>query len=149
MAYSTTGVNDRQDSVYISASITDAKGTLKLERFEDRSGGQSDSAAVTYAKAGMGGREALGGRQEVANVIIKRKYDDFMRGAIARLRAGAGKAAMTVTEQGTSAEGIPEGPTETWRGVLKSVHVSDRATDANAATTIELEMVVEGEVAVA
>jgi hypothetical protein len=141
-------VNDRQDSVAVSASITDAAGLLSLGRWEDRSGGQSDSAAVTYARAGVGGRTPLGGRQEVANVIIKRLFDDEMRAVIGRLRKGAGNAAMSVSEQGTDKEGNVEGPVETWHGILKNVHVSDRSTESNAAATIELEMVVDGEVVV-
>lgn len=139
---------DRQDNVYISASITDKNGVLNLGRWEDRSGGQSDSASTTYAKAGMGGRMALGGRQEVANVVIKRIFDGEMQAAVERLRAGAGKARMQVTEQPVNDEGIAEGSLETWVGVLKSVHVGDRSTETNAAEVIELELVVEGEVAV-
>lgn len=141
---------NRQDNVYITASITDKAGLLPLGRWEDRSGGQSDSASTTYAKAGLGGRKALGGRQEVANVIVKRLYDSDMQAVIARLRKGAGKATMQVTEQTTNDEGEvePGSPTETWKGILKSVHVSDRSTETNAAETIDLEMVVDGEVAI-
>jgi hypothetical protein len=139
---------DRQDNVYISASITDRNGVLNLGRWEDRSGGQSDSASTTYAKAGMAGRAALGGRQEVANVVIKRLFDGEMQAVIDRLRAAAGHAKMQVTEQPTNDEGIAEGKLETWVGVLKSTHVGDRSTEAAAAEVLELEMVVEGEVAV-
>jgi hypothetical protein len=141
-------VADRQDNVYISASITDAQGLLKLGRWEDRSGGQSDSASTTYAKAGVGGRRALGGRQEVANVVVKRIFDTEVQGVVGRLRAGAGKATMQVTEQPTDDEGNAVGHLETWSGKLKSVHVGDRSTETNAAEILELEMVVEGEVAV-
>jgi hypothetical protein len=143
-------MSNRQDNVYITASITDGEGNLSLGRWEDRSGGQSDSASTTYARAGIGGRTALGGRQEVANVVIKRLYDTEMQGVIARLRKGAGKAFMQITEQTTDDEGtvITGSPTETWRGILKSVHVLDRSTETAAAETLELEMVVDGEVAV-
>jgi hypothetical protein len=141
-------MGNRQDNAYISASITDRQGLLLLGRWDDRSGGQSDSASTTYARAGVGGRTALGGRQEVANVVIKRLFDAEAQGFVARLRAAAGKAQMQVTEHGTDDEGNQEGPTETWNGILKSVHVSDRSTETNAAQVIELEMVVDGEVAV-
>ena len=141
---------NRQDNAYISVSITDVHGLLNLGRWEDRSGGQSDSASTTYAKAGIGGRSALGGRQEVANVIVKKLYDAEMQGVIGRLRKGVGKATMQVSEQATNDENEVEtgAPLETWKGILKSVHVADRSTESNAAETLELEMVVDGEVAV-
>lgn len=141
-------MGNRQDNAFIAASITDKGGLLSLGRWDDRSGGQTDSASTTYARAGTGGRVALGGRQEVANVIVKRLLDSEAQGFIARLRAGAGKVTMQVSEQATDDEGNLIGPKEQWTGILKSVHVSDRSTESNAAEVLELEMVVSGEVVV-
>lgn len=138
----------RQDNAVINASITDKLGLLSLGRMDGRSGGVSDSASTTHARAGIGGRQAHGGRQEVSPVIVKRPFDADMQAIISRLRAAAGKAKMQVTEQPENDEGVPEGSTETWTGILKSVHVGDRDTETNAIEMIELEMVVDGEVTV-
>lgn len=141
-------MGNRQDNARITASITDSGGLLSLGLWDDRSGGQSDSASTTYPRAGVGGHTALGGRQEVANVVIKRLLDTEAQGFIRRLRAGAGKATMQVTEQASNDEGELEGPIEKWTGILKTVHIADRSTGSNAAETLELEMTVSGEVVV-
>lgn len=142
--------SNRVDNAYITVSITDKDGVLNLGRWDGRSGGESDSAATTYARAGVGGRTALGGRQEVANVMVKRELDAEMQAVIGRLRKGAGKAAMQVTEQACDNEEVvdPTAPLLTWRGVLKKVHETDRDAETNAAEVLELEMVVDGEVIV-
>ena len=143
-------MTQRVDNAFITVSITDGKGTLNLGRWDKRSGGDSDSASTTYARAGVGGRTALGGRQEVANVVVTRLLDSEIQTAMQRLRAGAGKAKMQVTEQACDDEGVVDhsAPLETWNGILKKVHPADRDAETNAAEVIELEMVVDGEVAV-
>lgn len=135
---------DRQENAIITASVD---GRV-LGVFEDRTGGISDSASTTYPLGGMGKRRALGGRAEVTNVIVVRIFDIQAQGYIGWLRGRAGKGVMIVKEQPCDDEGNPEGPLETWTGVLKSVHPNDRKSDGGAAAQLTLEMTVEGPVAV-
>ena len=138
-------MGNRQDNAYITASITDGEGVLSLGVFDGRTGGQVDSAAVSYPRAGIAGHLALGGRTEVTPVVISRIYDSEAQAYIARLRRGAGKVQMQVAESLTDDEGnVLTSPTTQWTGVLKMVHVSDVSQDANAAQTLEIEMTVEG-----
>lgn len=137
---------NRQDNVRITAEVD---GVGDLGTFEDRAGGASDSAAVTYQLGGMGGRVALGGAKEVTNVTIKRIYDDKARTYVSKLRGLTGRGRMTIKEVPLDDEGVAiDTAMEVFRGILKSVHVADRKSDAAAAAEIDLEMVVDGPVGV-
>jgi hypothetical protein len=130
---------NRTDNVRITVTVD---GKTICDVWEDRSGGHSDSTSVAYQRGGMGPRLALGGRQEVTNVVVKRIFDDEARAIIKTLRARAGRAPMTVSEYVVDDEGNILGDAEIWKGILKSASKADVKADGGAAAELDLEMTV-------
>jgi hypothetical protein len=137
-------VGSRQDNALVTAEVQKADGTwLHLGTFEDRKGGDSDSASVVYNMGGMGVRRALGGRQEPAPITVSRLYDDAAAGVEEELRALCGGASMTITEEALDNEGNSTGKKLVWTGILKKAGKGDYNAEGNAAQTLDLEMIVE------
>lgn len=135
---------NRTDNSRITASISVGGNVKQLGIFEERKGGDSDSASTVVNRGGMGPREAAGGKQEPENITIARVRDDEARSYEKELRAKAGRLKIQVTEQGLDDEGVDiPGDVTTWSGKLKKVGTSDRNEEGNAIEMLELEIVVE------
>jgi hypothetical protein len=135
---------NRTDNARIQASVTIAGVVKQLGIFEDRKGGDSDSASVVVNRGGMGVREAAGGKQEPENITISRVRDDLARSYEKELRAGVGRLRIQITEQALDDEGaeVPNDKT-TWSGRIKKVGTTDRTEEGNAIEMLEIESVVE------
>ena len=135
---------NRTDNSRISASVTVGGNVKKLGIFEDRKGGDSDSASVVVNRGGMGVREAAGGKPEPENITIARVRDDEARSYEKELRAGVGRMRIQVTEQGLDDEKVEiPGDLTTWSGKIKKVGTSDRTEEGNTIEMLEIEVVVE------
>jgi hypothetical protein len=128
------------------ARVTVVVDGISLGLFEDRTGGDADSADTQYPLGGMGPRISLGGRQEVANVVVKCLYDTERQSRIKWLVGRAGKGQMVVTEQPLDNEEQAFGEPLVWSGTLKRVQPPERQADSDAAAQLELEMSVSGQI---
>lgn len=130
---------------------SEARITVKIDGvdlgiFEDRTGGEGDSAETRYALGGMGGEISLGGRQTLTNVVLTCLYDTARQARLHWLYGRCGKGRVVITEQPLDDEENVSGDPIVWTGTLKRVKPPDRSAGSDAAATLELEVTTTGDI---
>jgi hypothetical protein len=140
----------RQDTWLISVQVENPGNPghmIDYGTFDKMTGGAKQSQATQYRPGGMGDPISLGGKPTVTNVVVSRLarvYRDLQN--IRQLLDAVGQSKMVVSRvpldfEGNTYAGIPQ---MVYTGKLDRVSVPDIDSEGNAATLIELEMVVEG-----
>jgi len=130
----------RQDQARITVTVDGRP----IGVWDERTGGDADSSVTQYAIGGMGPRLSLGGRPEVANVIVRKLFDLDVQAVSKFLVQRASKGVVVVTEQPLDTEGTALGDPYTWNGTLKRCKLPERNSDAQGPALIELEVAVSG-----
>jgi len=115
--------------------------------WDKMTGGAKQAQATVYHPGGMKDPISLGGKPSTTNVVVSRLarvYQDMQN--ISQLLDAVGSSGMKVTRVPLDFEGntFDDIPIMTYTGKLDRVSVPDIDSEGNAATLLELEMVVEG-----
>ena len=115
--------------------------------WDKMTGGAKQSQASTYRPGGMQPPISLGGAPTVTNVVVSRlarAFRDIQN--IRQLLEAVGQSKMTVSRVPLDFEGNTYAGIQpmVYTGKLDRVSVPDIDSEGNAATLLELEMVVEG-----
>ena len=124
--------------------VTVSVDGVSLGAWEQRTGGESNSASTQYSLAGMGPRISLGGRQEVSDVVVRKLYDADIQSRFKWLAGRVGKAKAVVADQRLDDEGNALGDPLVWTGTLKYAKAPDSNSDSDAAGLCELQIAISG-----
>lgn len=131
-------ITSREDQYAVTVSV----GGVSLGTFDKLTGGELDSEEQKYRPGGMGAEVALGGPRTTTNVTVSRIYSLDADHAVnlSTLKAGIGKAEVTVTKQPLDVDGNTYGSAVVYKGVLKTVKLPDHDSGSNDPGMLELEV---------
>lgn len=130
-----------------NTSVTVTVDGRKLGIFAFKSGGQTEADDTKFRPGSMQPEISLGGPVSVENVTVRKLWDAELRGLTNWLRTRVGKGGMTVIVQPLDQDGVPQGPSETYTGVLIRCTPPEADANVNDAAQLELEMSSNGSVA--
>lgn len=131
-------ITSREDQYAVTVTV----GGVSLGTFDMLSGGEIDSEETKFRPGGMGSEVALGGPVTVSNVTVSRIYslDADHSVNLSTLKAGVGKADVTISKQPLDVDGNAYGNPVVYRGKLKNVKLPDHDSQSNDPGMLELEV---------
>ncbi|HXH77316.1 hypothetical protein [Nocardioides sp.] len=122
--------------------ITVAVDGIPLGVWDTRTGGESSAEVSKYRPGGMAKQKLRSGLPEVGDVTVSREFEfDRDNDLQKRLRARAGRAPMSVSDQPLDDDGVAFGKPTVWSGRLNSVNAGDSDSNSSDGRMFELVMV--------